>query len=326
MVSGRTNKRDDRRRNRLKTIILLIFSLILLIIVTIAWFTMSEEVGSSGMQMSVVGTNFEITNISDSRDGIFKDPYHIAVHDEQALYWQMTSSNNLKNYNEYVDEDNPGDQGIHPGSEGVISFNVTPKVDSINLDFDFEIIGYQASYSNNELVMTPLSDLSGGEGTTAQNMLNGHILLFEHRSGTAGNYTYSTPICSNADMIRVMNRTVTGKDTATQIDIYWVWPNTLSTIVDASASGVTTSPFCEDNDAYNYNSYTAIKNNVESYPHYYLKGASAGDHISAVTDIGAHYSYYGDMYDQGDNEIGMRVHYVLIKLSVTEGTAAGGGS
>ena len=122
-----------------------------------------------------------------------------------------------------------------------------------------------------------------------------------------------------------MNRTVTGKDTATPIDIYWVWPNTLSKIVNASASGITTLPFCEDDDEYDYDSYTAITGNVKSYPHYYLKGASSSDVVTPEY-IGSHYSYYGDMYDQGDNEIGMRVHYLLIKLSVTEGTTGGGGS
>ena len=38
-------------------------------------------------------------------------------------------------------------------------------------------------------------------------------------------------------------------------------------------------------------------------------------------DIAAHYDLYGDMYDQGDNEIGMRVNYVLLKLSVKESSS-----
>lgn len=293
---------------------------------------MNRDVGTSGMGVKSASSNFEITNISGSKEGIFTDPYHVAVHEEEALYWQMTATNNLINYNEPTYDENdemtdPGDQGLHPGTEGVISFNVTPRVDSIDLTFDFEIIGYQASKDeDDELVMTKLSDVSGGDGNVAQNLLNGHILLFEHRSGTAGNYVYSTPICSNEQMHRIMNRTVTGKNSATQIDIFWVWPNTLSTLVDASASGISTVPFCVDNDVFHYDSYTAITGNIESYPHYYLKGASSSDTIDAEDDIGTHYLSYGDMYDQGDNEIGMRVNYLLVKLSVTERTAGGGGS
>ncbi len=341
VAEAKEKSAEEKRKQKKRVVKLCLLMMLIAFVIVftgIAWFAMNREAGTSGMGVKAKGQSFEITNISGSRDGIFKNPFHDEVHEDGALYWQMTSTNNLKNYDESVDEDHPGDQGIHPGTEGVISFNVIPKKDSVNLNFDFEIIGYQESNidvnntsdddTDDRLVMTPLSELSGGEGSTAQNLLNGHILLFEHRSGTPGNYVYSKPICSNADMHRIMNRTVTknNENEASQIDIYWVWPNTLSTIVDASASGVSTSPFCIDNDAYQYNSYTAVKTNVETYPHYYLKGASSSDNISAENDIGAHYSYYGDMYDQGDNEIGMRVHYMLIKLSVTEGTAGGGGS
>ena len=325
-------RRKMQKADLIKIGTMTVLGVIVFIFASIAWFAMNRDVGTSGMSMTVAGPTFEVTNISGSRDGIFKD-VHDKVHEEGALYWQMTATNNLINYNPYVDEDHPGDQGIHPGTEGVISFNVIPKTDSVTLDFDFEIIGYQASTDDkgtektddDELVMTALSDVADGDGIIAQNMLNGHILLFEHRSGTAGYYVYSTPICSNAQMHRIMNRTVTGKNTATQIDIYWVWPSTLSHIVNASASGITTTPFCVDDDAYDYDSYTAISGNVALYPHYFLKGASSSDIITA-SDIGAHYSAYGDMYDQGDNEIGMRVNYLLVKLSVTERTAGGGGS
>ena len=331
------NEKEKKKRRFvafIKAFSMMLLALVVLVFAGIAWFAMNKETETNGMGIKSAGPSFEITQIEGS-DGIFKNPYHIAVHEEGALYWQMTATNNLVNYNPATGEEDPGDQGIHPGSEGVISFNVIPKTDSVTLNFDFETIGYQASYidvnntpaddTDDQLVMTPLSDLSGGEGLPAQNLLNGHFLLFEHRSGTPGNYVYSTPICSGADMHRIMNRTVTGKDTATPIDIYWVWPNTLSKIVNASASGITTLPFCEDDDEYDYDSYTAITGNVKSYPHYYLKGASSSDVVTPEY-IGSHYSYYGDMYDQGDNEIGMRVHYLLIKLSVTEGTTGGGGS
>jgi hypothetical protein len=325
---------EERRKQKkrvVKLVLLMILIALIIVFASIAWFAMNSQIGAGGMGVTVNGQNFEVRNVSASKDGIFKDPYHDAVHEEGALYWKMTATNNLKNYNEYVDDDHPGDQGIHPGTEGVISFDVISKTDSVNLNFDFEIVGYRESTDDkgtedtqdDTIVMTPLSQLS--DGVTAQNLLNGHILLFEHRSGTEGNYVYSTPICSNAQMHRIMNRTVTDENESTRIDIYWVWPNTLSTLVDASASGVSTVPFCQDDDAYHCDSYTAVTGNIVSYPHYYLKGASSGDTIT-TSDIGAHYASYGDMYDQGDNEIGMRVNYTLIKLSVTEENAGGDGS
>lgn len=326
-----------RKIKLMKISCMMIIVSIVLVFATRSWFTMSRSVEGTDASMTASDLPFEITMLEDTgtgeKEGIFKDPYHIKVHEENALYWEMTAENNLLNYNPPVDNedpvpDDPGDLGIHPGTNGVISFNVIPKTESVNLNFDFEIIGYQASVTETDgkLKMTRLSDVAGGECDAAQDLLNGHILLFEHRSGTAGNYVYSTPICSNADMHRIMNRIVTGKNTENRIDIFWVWPNTLSTLVNASASGITTVPFCVDNDSYQYDSYSAITENIESYPYYYLKGASSSDTIDTKDGIGKHYSAYGDMYDQGDNEIGMRVHYLLIKLSVTQGTAVGGGS
>ena len=64
---------------------------------------MNRDVGTSGMSMTVAGPTFEVTNISGSRDGIFKNPYHVKVHEEGALYWKMTATNNLINYNPYVE-------------------------------------------------------------------------------------------------------------------------------------------------------------------------------------------------------------------------------
>ena len=290
--------------------------------------------------MTAEGLNYEISMLSGSKVGIFTDRHNL-VHDNSAIYWEMTATNNLENYNSPVYESGtlitPGDQGLHPGSYGVISFYVTPKVDTLNLKFDFEIIGYQESIDDKGTVtetddvpvLTALENLGSGTGVTAQNLLNGHILLFEHRDistvGDVTTITYSTPILSDEDMHRIFYRTINGKDEAKPIDIYWVWPNTLSTLVDARNSGITTVPFCEDDDDYEYDSYSAITDNIEEYPKYYLKGLTSGTSV-AVDAISANYDGYGDLYDQGDNEIGMRVNYLLLKLSISEGTAGGGGS
>lgn len=37
------------------------------------------------MGVKSASSNFEITNISGSKEGIFTDPYHVAVHEEEAL-------------------------------------------------------------------------------------------------------------------------------------------------------------------------------------------------------------------------------------------------
>lgn len=327
-------EKNKRRRALIKFGSMSVLAAVILVFATASWFTMNKSVESGGMGMKIGGQTFEITMLENSKDGIFKDPYHILVHEDNAIYWEMTADNNMINYNEPVYNDDSeitdhGDRGIRPGTEGVISFYVTPKVDSVDLEFNFEMIGYQKYVDDNgtendktddKIVMNTLEEVENGNGMTARNLLNGHILLFEKRDKTLKDgktvITYSDPILSDGDMHRVFNRTISGKDTAKQVDIFWVWPSTLSTLVDASDfPDVITLPFTSGT------SYDKIIGNIHEYPHYYLKGASASDEIDAVNDIAAHYDLYGDMYDQGDNEIGMRVNYVLLKLSVKESSS-----
>ncbi len=318
---------DNERKKRLAGSLikfgsLAVFAFIVWLFATIAWFSQNKATSSSGMGVKVGTDRFAITMLDSGTNGIFYDPYHQDVHDDNAMVWKMTASNNLINYNPYVDEENVGDLGIKPGSEGVISFNVIPQTGNIDLSFDFEVVGYQASTdenNNNALVMTPLSELEGDTGTTLQDLLNGHILLFEHKTeiteSGAARTIYSDPILSDENMHRIMTRSFSE---ATQVDIYWVWPNTLSTLVNATSfPGITTEPFCSGT------SYTAITGNIGSYPQYYLKGEDPSDNIDA-SRIAQHYDFYGDKYDRGDNEIGMCVNYLLIKLSVTESFAGGG--
>ena len=348
-------KLDDEQKERKKRLrgslikfgSLAVFALIVWIFATASWFANSNSNSADGMGVSIGTDKFEITMLKGT-DGIFSS-YHSRVKDENALVWKMTADNNLINYNQPVGDD-PGDLGLYPGTSGVISFKVTPKVQSVDLNFDFEVLGYRLVIEESsteateegetaatedgetaateatqatEPALTALSDLPDNAGAAPQNLLNGHILLFERRSGSPGNYVYYDPILSNEDMHRIMNRTVTGKDSATQIDIYWVWPNTLSTLIDARAfPGISMIPFCTGT------SYTKVKNNFEAYPQYYLKnykGTAPLTDTDLSDTIVAHYDVYGDMYDQGDNEIGMSVSYLLIKLSVSEGTAVGGG-
>ena len=184
--------------------------------------------------------------------------------------------------------------------------------------------------------------------------LNGHILLFEEKSvetvtvdgGTTSRNVYSGLIASDSDMKRVLSKKITGANTQQQITIYWVWPETLSTLVDARACQKMTIeqvPFTAVEDA--KNTRTAILQNIQNYPQYYLKNVTrtvtAGENNTEIvtytvkdntvnelssTEIATNYDVYGDLYDQVDNEIGMSVQYLLLKMHVTEHTTANDGS
>lgn len=191
-------EKNKRRRALIKFGSMSVLAAVILVFATASWFTMNKSIESGGMGMKIGGQTFEITMLEHSKDGIFKDPYHILVHEDNAIYWEMTADNNMINYNEPVYNDDSeitdhGDRGIRPGTEGVISFYVTPKVDSVDLEFNFEMIGYQKYVDDNgtendktddKIVMNTLEEVENGNGMTARNLLNGHILLFENRDKT----------------------------------------------------------------------------------------------------------------------------------------------
>ena len=313
---------------------------------------MNKETASGGMGVKAAGPAYEITPVNGT-DGAFYDPYHKVIQESETdsyAVWKITEDDNFGNYS--------GSTGIRPGSHGKISFYVTPKVSSIDLDFCFEAIGYRnrditsVDPDTGETVVTghemiPITSSSEDETDRAvSNYLNGHILLFEKGDKVGDDIIYSGLIASNEDMKRVIKGRrfdMQEENNAQLVTVYWVWPETLSKLVDArSNSRVDNSPFTDEND--DKNTRQAIMTNIADYPQYYLKSVSlektTGDNDEEIrtytvkdatldtdldsAEIVGRYNIYSDLYDQVDNNIGMTVNYILLRLSVTESTSAGG--
>ena len=322
----------EKKRNQKKSLIKLIAMGVLIavtiIIGSIAWFTMNTQVETSGMQIAAGGPNYDILVLENGSNGRYYDSYHSLVRDQSAIVWQMVADNNMDNYGT-----SEGNQGIHPGSYGVISFYVKPYVDELYLSFDFEILGY--SYDEKATNNADKMKLLEANKSPAQ-FLNGHILLFEERTGTTEeNYIYSKPILSNADMQRVISRNKYEKNAdgkPTQVNIYWVWPMTLSRLIDVRTCQkitVTDSPFINAtpySESSGTSAYDEVVDNIREYPDYYFKGvnrpANANDRLTKEA-IAADYDKYGDYYDQADNDIGMEVDFILLKMSVSEVASSG---
>jgi hypothetical protein len=305
-----------------------ILSMILLIFFTISWFTMNTQVESGGMQIAAGGPNYEILVLENGSNGQYYADYHSLVKDSSAVVWQMVDANNMGNYN-----DTSQNPGIKPGSYGMVSFYVKPLVDTVDLSFNFEILGYE--YDEDAVNSTDKMKLLDSDESPAL-FLNGHILLFEKRTGTTeDNFVYSKPILSNEDMQRVISRnTYTKKadNSPTQVDIYWVWPTTLSKVIDARGCAkisVTEEPFTSKtaySESASTSAYSEVVDNIRAYPDYYCKGvsrpANAGDMLSEPTIV-TDYDKYGDYYDQADNDIGMGVNFILLKLSISQVSSSG---
>ena len=367
--------RDDKRKKRallLKLSAMLALSAVIVIFGSIAWFTMNRDAEGSGVQMRASGARFEISSPTGGNlsPGLWYDPYHKKIRGDNSesnaelpsYVWMMSDESNFGNYTYESAEEKVG--GIKPGSYGKVTFNVTPLIDQIDLQFAFDVVGYHSSDSlfdegneNTPLTLTPVADM-GSKGEDIANYLNGHILLFENRTPVYETitekdpdtgeetvtvtqnilrYDYSGLIATDEDMSRVLNNTAkthfSGKNTVTPVDIYWIWPNTLSTIVDIGGDDLTSVP-CSTADK------DRLADCVLTHPQYFLKGYEAdtsgnsdnngseengGEENSSgssltLQDIIDDYELYSDMYDMADNDIGMNVNYILLKLTASENT------
>lgn len=265
---------------------------------------MNREVDGTGMEMAAQGTNYTLEMIGDS-NGLYYDDFHSKVIDSDSVIWTMSPSANgiEQNFGNYTPAE---DDGIYPGCSGCISFNIIPNAESeISLNFSFEVLGYNSELNENSEVV--MNQLNSEEDADVINYLNGHILLFENYDKNTGKY--SNLIQTSEDMTRIMAKKFSGINNATQVDIYWVWPLTLSNLIKADES---TDLICSESDI------TNIENFIVSYPQYFMRGITVDENSPLSADmIKSNYTLYGGKYDQADNIIGVRVRYLRLKMTIS---------
>lgn len=323
VAEKKAESEEERRKQKkrvIKIVLLMILIALIIVFASIAWFSMNRDVGTSGMGVSVGSDSYQIVSL----DGItskYQDYYnYMPSGQDTSMVWKMTAENNMENYT--------GDAGISPGSFGTISFYVKPRDASVNLDLSFEIVGYKYSETTQAAAEEGQDPVTTKSMTRVSNELQGylagHIFLFETRTPVYDDpdsenkkiisYMYSDPILSTTEIAKVIsNRTFNKTDENTPVNIYWVWPKTLSTLVNAKENTyVTIEPFCEGS------AYTAVVNNVTSYPTRFLYQYSDTETTLTPALISSQYETYGDLYDRADNEIGLNVSYITLKMTTTE--------
>ena len=319
-VSSTVNQ-DELKVIKRKFIVMLaamgVFVGAILVFKSVAWFTNNKNSSGDGMYMVAEGAPYDIVCLDDNKENIFQSVHDLIKTDDTAV-WQMTAQNNMENY-----DDN--DEGLAPGSFGMVSFYVKPHDTSIDLNLTFELTGYEylsnATEGTNKLIAVD-DELQG--------YLNGHILLFQKRTEVINEatkeveYIYSEPVLPDGTASRFINKKFLKENENTPVNIYWVWPKTLSTLVDASSNEyVGVKPFCEGED------YKKICNDILTYPGKYLyeyageQGEEGNDITLTEKLIAEKYDKYGDLYDRADNQIGMNVDYITLKMSTEESPSQG---
>lgn len=293
------------RKNALtKLAVMGVFTAAIIAFQSIAWFTMNREVDGTGMEMAAQGTNYTLEMIGDS-NGLYYDDFHSKVIDSDSVIWTMSPAENgmEQNFGNYTAVE---DDGIYPGCSGCISFNIIPNTDSeISLNFSFEVLGYNSELNENKEIV--MNQLNSEEDADVINYLNGHILLFENYDKNTGKY--SNLIQTSEDMNRVMTKKFQGINKQNKVDIYWIWPLTLSNLIKADES---TDLICSESDI------TNIENFIVSYPQYFMRGITVDENSLLNADmIKNNYTLYGGKYDQADNIIGVRVRYLRLKMKIS---------
>ena len=321
------NDENDRRKRTLAALIkfgsLTVFALIVLIFATISWFTSNSSTSSDSMGVTIASDPYQIEPLSGI-PSIFERYRLDDIKSSDALVWDMTADNNMDNYN------SASDIGISPGSHGTVSFYVKPGGESVDLDLSFFINGYEYSSSEDEDTHEVTETMTPVNSELAR-YLAGHIFLFQNRTtiyykDTEGHdtarvksYRYSDPILPDASYERkIERRTFTAADAETPVNIYWVWPKTLSTLVDATANdNVNIEPFCDWQSSTD-STYNDIVQSITDDPTRYFSGYTAGETALTAAVISDDYDTYSAMYDLVDNDIGTNVDFITLKMTTSE--------
>lgn len=323
----RDNKEKEEKNSR--EILLLerkkvIYNLVLLFVavfvvligvITMAWFAMNRETGTSGMGVKVQGTPYTIMTRSGS--GYYKDKWETLG--SNAIEWQVSAYHNLDNY--VADPENITDEqeaalGLEPGDTGSLEFRVQPNTaDSLTVDCVFDIKAYLERTvldENDDPVLDdnnePVTELVEIDNTALTGYLKAHILLFAGYE----NGKYTDLIADDEDMRRVLQQTYT-KNGSEYTTIYWVWPMHLSELTSEDNVTIIYAP-SERNAVITY-----IAGNKDGF----FKDCSdtsqqVKDNLTALADTYDNqvYNRYNTKYDNADLEIGNNISYVMLSMTV----------
>lgn len=349
-VSSTVNQ-DELKVIKRKFIVMLVamgvFVVAILVFRSTAWFTGNKDVSGDGMQMTAGDMPFELKTSGSS--GLY-DEYFEKFDSEyqngtetaganQKLIWQLSSGSNMNNY--WGGEDEPtkddlnnikriesSDYGLSPGDYGQIKFTIVPrdKTQTFSVQIHPEMTCFRVDYyttddnnqghlagdQNDDTFARMESDKE--EDKEALKFISGHLLYF-YEADTDGNGTNEMHLMGK-DGFLIENITDN-----TDVIIHWVWPESLSNIINEEVEGLDTA------------GASALKHYFFENPDIFLKKAES-DNFSNIT-IGADatseevnaksaiitadrliYSSYRRKYNDADQIIGSNIGYIFLEMSV----------
>ena len=336
----------------LRTGIIMFAALVAIIIACIAWFVSNNKVTISGTKVQSAGSEFELAAAakpdSESSAGVYDSLLDVhpgtetSIGDKKflatdgsntSITWAITHDSNMNN-------NNPED-GIEPGASGQMTFYIISQKDgSLSVTLDLTLTGYTG-----EETAATSSNLHKAD-TKAQQLLEGHVLLFAGYDSDARSYKgwisedagpWSMPLDYESGVLsRAENGKLTwsvqnaNKGTAYPVTIYWVWPEMLGSylVKDQSSIGKRPVLFPEDwNESSNHLTelpeklFTTMCSQKDNRYFYWRESEDfTGTEIAKkLSQMRTNFNpvMYGTLavyYNQADEYIGSNVRFVKLKL------------
>lgn len=311
-VIEKADSEEEKKKRKLLIIKIIPVAVLafILIAVSLAWFTIDKALDLDSFGMKSVDSPFELktvgsadtlqVDILDSNDySKVSDVSNITSDENNKIYWLLDDESGMKN-------------GINPGSHGKLTFYVVPKQSGeLEIKFKLGITGYVEKKSGDSISYEKVTD----EYVTS--FLNGHIMFFENYD--ENNHRYSD-FLSDETFTRTFNDCKV--DVPQEVNVYWVWPNTLGQILMKSTDeNLTEKNVLFDDDSKERLPFAEyIKGNISLF----LSGDADKEQNKTVIEkilngdkySTAQLSSLSSMYNDADEKIGTKVQYILVELNV----------
>lgn len=311
-VIEKADSEEEKKKRKLLIIKIIPVAVLafILIAVSLAWFTIDKALDLDSFGMKSVDSPFELKTVGsanvlkaeilDSNDySKVSDGSNITSDENNKIYWLLDEESGMTN-------------GINPGSHGKLTFYVIPKQSGeMEIQFKLSITGYAENKNGDSVSYEKVID----ENVT--NFLNGHIMFFEKYD--ENNHTYSD-FLSDETFTRTFKDCK--EDVPQEVNVYWVWPNTLGQILMKSTDENLTEKnvLFDDDSKERLNIAEYIKGNLSLF----LSGDADKEQNKKVIEnilkgekySTAQLSLLSSMYNDADEKIGTKVQYILVELNV----------
>ena len=292
---------EERRKMKkaalFKMAAMALLALAVIIFGTISWFTMNTQVESGGMSIKTQGVPYTI-EFPGTDEGKYASQYRTLT--DQAGIWLVDNNKNMDNGSDTSEEE----LGLEPGDSGMLEFRVKPNGDTntITVDICFTLRCIEKPERNGSNTSSQQLNLITDQ--ELMKFVSSHIMLF---TGIDANGKYTGLIQNNDQLQRyIRNKTYSKTDTG-YTTLYWAWPLHLSNLISTQSSDL----------IYASNERSTVIQYMVAHKDGFFKGITTADNV-LTDDLTAmnHYGSYSILFDKADLDIGNKVQYVILGLSV----------